>query len=218
MTLVLAALAGASALAVGCGGEPEGVAPVPSGEHAPEHSSEHSGERTEGAAPAPDSTAEAGALQRANAAADALGRTLRGRLLAAMSEGGPPAAMNVCADAAQGMAADVAREHGARVGRSSLRLRNPANEAPPWVAEWLAAQGERPAAGASGFERIEDGHARVLRPIAVEGPCVNCHGPSDAIAPDVAAILRERYPDDRATGYAAGDLRGALWAEVELAP
>lgn len=190
LTLLLVALG--LVFATGCGGEP---APTPAAEQ----------------------SAEADALHRANTAADALGRTLRSRLLAAMSEGGPPAAMNVCADAAQGMAADVAREHDARVGRSSLRLRNPANEAPPWVAEWLAAEGERSSAGAEGFARVDGDHARVLRPIPVEGPCLSCHGPSDAIAPEVAAILRERYPDDRAIGYAAGDLRGALWAEVEVA-
>lgn len=206
---VLLALYTLALLALGCGAE----STAPPSEPPPEPSTEPS------APPASAAEArEAEALQRANAAADALGSTLRARLLAAMSEGGPPAAVQVCADAAQGMAADVAREHGARVGRSSLRLRNPSNEAPEWVAEWLRAQGERPAAGVEGFARVEDGHARVLRPIAVEGPCVTCHGPSEAIAPEVAAILRERYPEDRATGYSAGDLRGALWAEADVAP
>lgn len=204
VTLLLAALV------VGCGGESSTPAPSTSPDEREAPAPSPASEQTE--------PPEAAALQRANAAADALGRTLRGRLLAAMSEGGPPAAMQVCADAAQGMAEDVAREHGARVGRSSLRLRNPANEAPPWVAEWLASQGERPAEGVEGFARVEDGRARVLRPIAVEGPCVNCHGPREAIAPEVTAILSERYPDDRATGYAVGDLRGALWAEVEVGP
>jgi hypothetical protein len=166
--------------------------------------------------PAQPSGSDDAALGRANAAATALASTLRARLLAAMAEGGPAAAAQVCSDAAQGMATDVARAHDARVGRSSLRTRSPANVAPPWVEEWLRTQGERPAAGAEGFARIEDGHARVLRPIAVEGPCVACHGDPDAIAPEVTAILRDRYPTDRATGYAIGDLRGALWAEVDL--
>lgn len=195
---------------LGCGSEATAPEPPP-GETTPAPAPP--------AAPAPaEPTAsdDDAALARANEAATALASTLRARLLAAMAEGGPTAAAEVCADAAQGMAADVARAHDARVGRSSLRMRNPANAAPPWVDEWLRAQGERPAAGAEGFARIEDGHARVLRPIAVEGPCVTCHGAPDAIAPEVAAILRDRYPSDRATGYAVGDLRGALWAEVDV--
>lgn len=188
-------------IALGCGGESAPSEP-----------------RAEEVTPPPRASAasEAAALQRANAAADALATTLRARLLAAMGEGGPPAAMRVCADAAQGMAADVTREHRARVGRSSLRLRNPANAAPPWVGEWLRTQGERPAAGVEGFARIEDGHARVLRPIAVEGPCVTCHGSPAMIAPEIATLLRAHYPNDRAIGYAVGDLRGALWAEIAV--
>lgn len=160
--------------------------------------------------------AEAAALVRANAAADHLATTLRARLLAAMREGGPVAAASVCADEAQALTRDAATSQGARVGRSSLRLRNPENAAPPWVAAWLEGHGERAAEGAQGFARVEEGRARVLRPIAVEGPCVSCHGPSEAIAPEVASILRERYPEDRATGYSVGALRGALWAEVDV--
>jgi hypothetical protein len=50
----------------------------------------------------------------------------------------------------------------------------------------------------------------------VEAPCLSCHGPREAIVPAVVSSLEARYPDDRATGYAAGDLRGALWAEAEV--
>ena len=151
-------------------------------------------------APAPEEvpTPEEAALAVANAAADDLGRTLRTRLLAAMAEGGPARAAEVCANEAPSLTAEVAARHGARVGRGSLRMRGSA--APPdWAQAWLEEQGERPAAGATGFARVEGGHARVLRPITVEGPCLACHGASPA--PEVATLLAERYPGDRATGY-----------------
>jgi hypothetical protein len=45
----------------------------------------------------------------------------------------------------------------------------------------------------------------------IDGVCLTCHG---SVGSDVAAALRERYPDDRATGYALGDFRGIAWAEV----
>ncbi|MCP4449645.1 MAG: DUF3365 domain-containing protein [Myxococcales bacterium] len=32
------------------------------------------------------------------------------------------------------------------------------------------------------------------------------------------ARLAARYPDDKAVGYEAGDLRGAIWAELDLRP
>jgi Protein of unknown function (DUF3365) len=165
------------------------------------------------APPAPEPVAT-DRLAETQAAVATLAGTVRGRLQAAMAEGGPVAAVSVCADEAQALTAQVSRDTGGRVGRSSLRLRNPANAPPDWVAAWLAEQGERPAAGVEGFARVEDGKTRVLKPVAVEAVCVTCHGPPDQIPADVKALLAERYPADAATGYAVGDLRGAAWAEI----
>lgn len=171
---------------------------------------------------APASDAERRAVDGAREAAQHLGRTLRTRLLAAMEEG-PEAGARVCAEEAQALSAQAAEERGARAGRSSLRLRNEANEGPEWVRAWLRAHGERPAEGVAPAAGVagEPPVARFVAPIAVEGPCVLCHGDPAGIPAEVRAILAERYPRDRATGYAPGDLRGALWAELpveELSP
>jgi hypothetical protein len=154
-------------------------------------------------------------LLRVDGAATRLATTLRGRLLTAMREGGPAAAAEVCARDARGIAEQVRAETGIAVGRASLRPRAPANAAPGWVDAWLRSQGERPAQGVAGVRAVHEGHARVLRPIPVEGPCVSCHGDPATIPEGVRAVLAARYPADRATGYRVGDLRGALWAEVE---
>ena len=197
-----------SLVVLGCGEPAAPSAPTPS---APTASDEP-------LQPEARSSSDEAALASANAAADSLASTLRARLMQAMLEDGPAGAMRVCSVEAQTIATDVAAERGAAVGRSSLRLRNPADAPPPWVREWLEASGERPAAGVAGLARVEDGHARVLRPIAIEHTCLVCHGPAETLAPEITALLRERYPDDRATGYALGDLRGALWAEVAVSP
>lgn len=42
-----------------------------------------------------------------------------------------------------------------------------------------------------------------------------CHGPGNSIPDTVRAMLAARYPDDRATGYAVGDLRGAISVQVD---
>jgi hypothetical protein len=168
--------------------------------------------------PATPSPRETAALAAANSAADALGRTLRERLMAAMAEGGVQRAAEVCAGEAGQLTRQVAARHGtaeapALVGRASLRMRG--GDAPPaWVRTWLEATGERPASEAVGLARVEEGRARVLRPIAVEAPCLLCHG--DSLEPAVEALLRARYPNDRATGYRVGDLRGALYADLAL--
>ena len=42
--------------------------------------------------------------------------------------------------------------------------------------------------------------------------CLSCHGdPKKDIAPETAAKLKQLYPQDPATGYAEGDLRG-MWS------
>jgi hypothetical protein len=175
-------------------------------------------------APAPEAPAAepealppeaAAALQQAQAAAKQLGGTLKARLQAAMKEGGPEAAMQVCASKAQELTA-AAQEPSVQVGRSSLRLRNPKNAGPDWVRDWLKQTGERPLEGLEPVVEITETHARFLKPIGVEGVCVTCHGPKDAIPPQVASLLAEHYPEDQAVGYAPGDLRGVIWAEAAL--
>ncbi len=161
---------------------------------------------------------EAAVLEEVEAAARALGGTLRTRVEEAMGEGGPPEAMRVCSEEAQALTAGVAGETGVRVGRSSLRLRNPTNAPEPWVATWLTGHGDAPAEEALPHRAVETGVARVVLPIPMEAPCMACHGPSEQISDEVQALLAERYPEDEATGYAVGDLRGALWAEKTLTP
>ncbi len=161
------------------------------------------------------------AEHRARGAMQTLGQTLKTRLVTTMKEQGPVAALDVCATNAQALTAEVTRDQGVTVGRSSLRLRNPANAAPDWVAAWLREQGERPAAGVvglTGSATLPDGTQvmRVLQPLVIEGPCLVCHGPDAGRAPELTAALADRYPDDTATGYAAGDLRGAMWAEAAV--
>ncbi len=53
-------------------------------------------------------------------------------------------------------------------------------------------------------------------PIPVEGPCLTCHGARESLAPELRQALARRYPEDAAVGYAVGDLRGLVWAEVDV--
>lgn len=169
--------------------------------------------------PSPPSPTEA--LDRADAIAKKLGSTVRQRLTDAMNTGGAAKAVDVCSTEAQKIAAAVRAETGAQVGRSSLRLRNEADAPPPWVADWLKEQGERKAEGVEGIRALvktpTGPAARVLKPIAIEPLCLSCHGDPASLNADVKAVLKERYPSDKATGYQIGDLRGALWAEVPVA-
>jgi len=177
-----------------------------------------------GSAPAPTGSAvskEDAALAAAKSAAGKLGTQLRTRLTDAMNNGGAANAIQVCSTEAHGISEQVAKETGAKVGRSSLKLRNPADAPPGWVQTWLVAQGDKKADATKGIEGVFDSPlgkvARFLKPIAIEGACLSCHGDPATIAEPVKATLAAKYPDDKATGYQNGDLRGALWAEVAVA-
>lgn len=161
-------------------------------------------------ATAPETGREA-AIAKAKAAAAALKERLGARLAEAVAGGGPASAVSVCRDAAPRIAADVAREQGIRMGRSSHRLRNPANRPPDWAAEIVAdsARAKDPQVVA-----LPDGGRGVTLPIPTQRMCLTCHGAADAIPDDVAAALARDYPGDRATGFAEGDLRGVFWVEV----
>ena len=205
--MLLATLAGAISFGVAAGCEDER-------EETPASTETRTTPRTEAPAET-EASAEAEAIARAKRAAKQLGTTLKGRLGAAMEEGGPSAAIEVCANEAQGLTDVVVEDTGVRVGRSSLKLRNPDNAGPAWVRAWLEQQGD----GAEGVEpvaRVEEGEARFVAPIAVEGLCVTCHGPRDALPEGVRDVLSERYPNDEAVGYAPGDLRGAIWATAPV--
>lgn len=162
------------------------------------------------------------ALARARAAAASFSGQLRAALQAAMTEGGPAAAVDVCHADAPRIAAEVMARHDVRLGRVALpgRHRNPAQAATGWQLETLERFQEAVDRGAPAAEQVavlrndlpEGVALRMMRGIVTEPACLACHGKD--LAPGIREAIRLRYPDDGATGFAVGDLRGALWVEV----
>lgn len=150
------------------------------------------------------------AVARTEKARDALVTGLMAELMAAIQEGGPARGIGVCSERAPRIAATTGEEHGLRIGRSSFKLRNPRNEAPAWAGPAIAARSEKPRF----FARGDEGFA-ALYPIFVAKPCLACHGPAEALAPEIRQALAEKYPADQATGFAEGDLRGWFWVEID---
>ena len=147
-------------------------------------------------------------------AANALGKRLKGRLMAAMQSGGPMAAIEVCAEEAPGIAAEVSAETGFDVGRTALRVRNPDNAPDSWeteVLDYLIAETRSASDTPSGNAPMirvttEDGTFRWARAIPLEPACATCHGTN--VGPEILAAISKRYPEDQATGFEVGDIRG----------
>ncbi len=154
-------------------------------------------------------------LERGHRLAGSLKKALVTELGAAMGRG-IPAAIEVCQTRAPAIATELAPE-GTRIGRATRRARNSANRAEGWTLdalthfEGLHAR-KQPLATASFSKILEDGRVVYAEPLVIQELCVTCHGRE--LAPDVRATLAARYPDDQATGYAVGDLRGVVWVEL----
>jgi hypothetical protein len=153
---------------------------------------------------------------KAVAAVQAYGKALKGELVAAMERGGPLAAIEVCHTEAPAIAKRVSADQGLTVTRVSLKNRNPGAAPNEWQKEVLlsfekrAGSGEDPASLAwhATAETADGEEFRFMKAIPTDGVCLACHG--ETLAPEVKAKLDELYPDDKATGYAMGDIRGAF--------
>lgn len=142
-----------------------------------------------------------------------------------MAAGGPVGTVKVCSKIAPSIAGRISRETGWRVTRVGTRVRNPLLGMPDAWEQKVLADFQRRAAKGESLDRMSfsevvtepDGkYFRYMKAIGVKPMCLACHGPEDRIAPAVRKILRERYPHDKATGYKAGDLRGAISIKAPL--
>ncbi len=135
----------------------------------------------------------------------------------AVSEGGHESAVKVCKDIAPAMTSEISRQTGWKLTRVSLKVRNPLFGTPDaWEQKQLqdfaarAAQGEK-AETIEASEIVSEPAGksyRFMKAIALQPGCVACHG--TAIPEDVKARLDSDYPHDQATGYSAGQIRGAV--------
>lgn len=156
----------------------------------------------------PDQAAQ---RDKALAAREAMFTRLNGRLMEVVGSEGPAAAIAVCSEEAPQIAADTSREHGVSMGRTSFRLRNPKNTPPPWATQLVADRVDEPTYLSNGRKLA------ALLPIRLEATCLMCHGSEEAIPPPVKEALAKHYPEDQATGFQEGDLRGWFWVEVPAA-
>lgn len=174
-----------------------------------------------------DSSAESlDAEERARAAeigsevANALAGTLIGRLSAALEEGGPAHAVDFCSEQALSLTDSLGQHIPGRVtvGRTSLRVRNPANAPDDLDRRVLEAFDEAVRSGGplpSEDVRVSPaGDVRYYRPLVVNDLCLGCHGPVEDLDPEVRELLRVRYPGDAAVGYEVGDVRGAIRVRI----
>lgn len=160
------------------------------------------------------------AAAKAKDMTQALVGQLRGELEAAMKASGPVAAIEVCQQRAPVIAQEVSKQFSATIYRTSLKHRSVMPNAQEVA--MLEAFNERQAKGEDVMQMAakqvidtpEGKQLHFMKALGTAPVCLTCHGTE--IKPDVQAKLNALYPNDKATGYQAGQVRGAVSVYVPL--
>lgn len=155
-------------------------------------------------------------LQQGQHAIQAFSEALKSALLSAMESGGPTEAVAVCKDVAPLIASELSNQYNFNIARTSLKVRNPNNVADVWEKAVLNQFENSKNQGAEIgdlkiSELVTQGNQqerRLMKAIPTGQLCLTCHG--ENIEPTLQTRLQELYPDDEATGFKLGDIRGAF--------
>jgi hypothetical protein len=173
-------------------------------------------------APAPLTSAQQQAvLTRGKAIAAETFGLLSTNLQNAIVSGGVSNALPYCSLAASPLTASMAERHGVQLRRITHRPRNAAARAT--TDELAILEGFRASLTASNppapfVTNLVPGQATFFAPIVLSNAlCLNCHGipEQDIHAPNLA-VIRQLYPQDEATGFRLGELRGAWRIDFPL--
>ncbi len=145
-----------------------------------------------------------------------LEKALKSGLKSEMKSNGPLSSISVCKSFSASYAKSLAKNNGWNVGRTSLKARNPSNKPAAWEKAILEDFNSQLLSGAPVNEieysaLVETSGVkeyRFMKAIPTQKMCLACHGKS--VSKPVAEKLKKLYPQDLATGYSAGEIRGAF--------
>lgn len=153
--------------------------------------------------------------QRSARIADAFQGTLQVELKTALKQGGPIMAASVCSEVAPAIAEAQSKQSGAKVRRVALRNRNPGAQVTADMRPHYDALAKAPLINGLPASRVwktqsaNGDQINFMRAVPMqEKPCAACHGTN--VAPEIADHIRTLYPDDLATGFSTGEMRGAI--------
>jgi len=163
---------------------------------------------------------ETAALERGRAIAGQAFALLSTNLARALAEGGLTNALPYCSARAYPLTEQVAATNRVRLRRLTHKPRNPTNA--PAAGELAVLRGFQLALGrgetpAPVVRATASNTVVFYSPIVITNPlCLQCHGvPGRDLPPATLALLQTLYPQDQATGFQLGDLRGAWRVEFD---
>lgn len=147
----------------------------------------------------------------------AFGKQLKQTLKQTLQSEGAISAVTVCNLEAPAIAESVSTE-GWKVSRTALKVRNPANRPELWEQEVLKTFETRLANGTDPktleYADVVNKEFRYMKAIPTGAVCLACHG--SEMNPQLQQHIKSLYPQDQATGFSVGELRGAFSLTKDL--
>jgi len=143
--------------------------------------------------------------------------TLNATLMESMQTNGVEASIDLCNVKAYPITDSLAALHKTEIVRMAVRNRNPENKADQQAESLirhysLLQESGRDLSKSDTLVMTSEGSVRYFKPILLQPQCVTCHGAKDTDIQDaVYARILAQYPDDKAIGFKAGDVRG-IWS------
>jgi hypothetical protein len=164
-----------------------------------------------------NATSEEQMIEESKQSIKQFSQQLKNKLQQGMKAGGPVEAIHVCHATAEQISKKVSEQFGWKIARTSLKVRNIKNTADAWEKKVLQDFEGRMKKGEAveqlEFSAIIDASSsqpvfRYMKAIPTQGICLSCHG--EQLSTDVAEKIHQQYPEDQATGFKLGDIRGAF--------
>ena len=143
------------------------------------------------------------------------GKELSGTLANKMKSGGLVEAVEFCNSAALPLTQEMSDRYGVDIKRTSLKTRNPLNK-PSENEVLILSEFQANLENGIPLEPIvkldQKGNPNYYAPIILEKKCLICHGTLDQeLSKATDSLIKSHYPNDLATGFKEGDLRG-IWS------
>lgn len=138
-----------------------------------------------------------------------LGKNLMGQINAH----GTDAALEFCNTKAFHFTDSMAQAQGVKIKRVSDQYRNPKNKANATELEYIAMAKSLLKAQKELKPKVTETATGYVGyyPILTNNMCLQCHGKKESeVKPSTLALLKQKYPGDKATGYGENELRG-IW-------
>lgn len=139
---------------------------------------------------------------------------LSSQLKSAMKQGGVPYALTFCNVTAMPITDSLSAHYDVDIKRVSTQNRNPDNAADALEESVISSLQKMMVASYDGVNMVvldQEENPVYMQPIVMADQCLQCHGkPGTDITAANYEIIKNLYPNDKATGYRSGDLRG-IW-------